>query len=134
MKFLSLKFSLAIILGFLSIPAFAGSLDLCKIVQSKLQASLPQQKDKYTFVTNTGCVQGSPKHRFVYMLEIRGLSKTQIIGINFNKDLKEGGLNQFCSDPNMRVLLNAFDVDHRYYDSSSVFLGSFLMSSKECPR
>ncbi len=133
MKFVSLSFLVITIFGVVNIPAFAGSLDLCKTVQSRLQVSLPQQKDKYTFVTNVGCVQGSPKHRFVYMLEIRGLSKSQLKGLKL-KDLKEGSLNQFCSDPSMRALLNAFDIDHRYYDSSGLFLDSFLMSSKECPR
>lgn len=117
---------------FAPLAANANSLQTCKTVADTVRKALPARKDSFTVVKSVGCVPGKPKNRFVYMLEVTGLNQDILKQIDVKKELKPGGLNQFCTDPNMRVLLNAFDVDHRYYTDLGVFIGSFLMKAREC--
>lgn len=130
------KFILFYLAGAFVVPltAHASSLELCKSTVDTVSKILPARKDSNTVVKNVGCVPGKPKNRFVYRLEISGLSQDTLKQIDVNKDVKPDALNLFCTDPNMRALLNAFDVDHRYYTERGVFVGSFLMESKECGR
>lgn len=114
--------------------AHASSLELCKSTVDSVSKILPARKDRNTVVKNVGCVPGKPKNRFVYRLEISGLSQDILSQIDVNRDIKPDALNLFCTDPNMRAMLNAFDVDHRYYTERGVFVGSFLMESRECGR
>ena len=128
------KFILFYLTGAFVVPltAHASSLELCKSTVDTVSKILPARKDSNTVVKNVGCVPGKPKNRFVYRLEISGLSQDTLKEIDVNKDVKPDALNLFCTDPNMRALLNAFDVDHRYYTERGVFVGSFLMESREC--
>lgn len=112
--------------------AAAKTLDVCQKAAANANRMGVVQKDKYTFTKNAACIPGSPKHRFVYMLELRGLPNDVFRQINFARDIKPSGLNQFCTDPDMRALLNAYDVDHRYYSEDGTFIGSILMQSHEC--
>lgn len=112
--------------------AVAKTLDVCQKAAANVNRMGVVQKDKYTFTKSAGCVPSSPKHRFVYMLELRGLPVDVARQINFEGDIKPGALNTFCTDPDMRAVLNAYDIDHRYYTESGVFAGSFLMRSREC--
>jgi len=130
------KFILFYLAGAFVAPltAHASSLELCKSAVDKMSKFLPVRKDSNTVVKNVGCAPGQPKIRFVYRLEISGLSQDILSQIDVNKDIKPDALNLFCTDPNMRALLNEFDVDHRYYSERGVFVGSFLMESRECGR
>lgn len=112
--------------------AEASSFEVCQKAAAGAARMGVVQKDKYTFTKSAACVPGSPKHRFVYMLELRGLPNDVFRQIDFARDIKPGGLNQFCTDPDMRALLNAYDVDHRYYSEDGTYIGSFLMQSREC--
>ncbi len=121
--------------AFFALPAaHASSLELCKSAVEKISKFLPVRKDSNTVVKNVGCAPGQHKIRFFYRLEISGLSQDILSQIDVNKDIKPDALNLFCTDPNMRALLNAFDVDHRYYTERGEFFGSFLMESRECGR
>lgn len=130
------KFILFYLAGALIVPpvSHASSLELCKSTVATVSKTLPARKDRFTVVKNVGCAPGKPKNRFVYMLEVSGLSQDVLKQIDVSRDIKPDGLNVFCSDPNMRALLNAFNVDHRYYTERGVFIGSFLMEARECGR
>ncbi|MFC7410863.1 hypothetical protein [Hydrogenophaga atypica] len=114
------------------VAASANTLDLCQKAATNANRMGVVQKDKYTFSKSAACIPASPKHRFVYMLELRGLPNDVFRQIDFARDIKPSGLNQFCTDPDMRALLNAYDVDHRYYSEDGTFIGSILMQSQEC--
>lgn len=131
-----MKNATMLLLALCLLPGFAAAktLDVCQKAAANVNRMGAVQKDKYTFAKNAACIPGSPKHRFVYMLELRGLPTDVARQINFEGDIKPGALNTFCTDPDMRAVLNAYDVDHRYYTESGVFAGSFLMQSRECDR
>jgi hypothetical protein len=119
--------------AFLCAPAtYAGSLDVCKSTSDSIRKLLPARKDSMTVVKNVICAPGNPKNKFIYILEVSGIPLDVLNQMNMVRDIKPDGLNQFCTDPSMRSLLNAFDVDHRYYTDRGVFVGSFLMESGEC--
>jgi hypothetical protein len=111
-----------------------NTFEFCKKAADNVTKMGITQKDKYTFVRGAGCIPGNPKNRFVYMLELRGISTDIIRHIDVARDIKPDGLRQFCTDPAMRALLNAYDVDHRYYLENGVYVGSFLMQSRECSK
>jgi hypothetical protein len=115
----------------LPIAAHSTTMDVCKKTSEQTNKSLPAKKDNITVVRETGCLPGNPKIRFVYILEV-DIPLNVAKQINFAKDMKPGVKNTFCSDPNIRALLNAFDVDHRYYAKDGSFAGSFLIQSSEC--
>jgi hypothetical protein len=106
-------------------------MDACKSAASIISKSLPIKKDNVTLLRDVGCLPSSPKNKFIYIMEVSvdaGLAKQ----INFNKEIKPGVLKTFCTDPQVRNLLNSYDIDHRYYTNSGEYVGSFLMVSKEC--
>ena len=115
----------------LPIAAHSTTMDVCKKASEQTNRSLPAKKDNITVVRETGCLPGNPKIRFVYILEV-DIPLNIAKQINFTRDLKPGVKNTFCSDPSIRALLNAFDVDHRYYTNDGSFAGSFLIQSSEC--
>ena len=114
-------------------PAFSqyATIEACKYASQTTNKSLPIKKDNLTVLRETSCLAGSPKNRFIYILEIN-VSEDIARQLNFKKEIKPNVLNTFCSDPQVRVVLNAFDVDHRYYTTNGKYVGSFLMESKEC--
>lgn len=113
------------------IAAHSTTMDVCKKASEQTNKSLPARKDNVTVVRETGCFQGNPKIRFVYILEVN-IPLDVAKQINFARDIKPGVKNTFCSDPNIRVVLNSFDIDHRYYTRDGSFAGSFLIQSSEC--
>lgn len=117
--------------SFLPIAAHSKTMDICKKASEQTNKSLPAKKDNFTVVRETACLPGKPKIRFVYILEI-DIPLSVAKQINFIKEIKPDVKNTFCTDPNIRALLNAFDVDHRYYVKDGSFAGSFLIQSSEC--
>lgn len=113
------------------IPAKAQSMAMCKAVASELRNQLPIKKDNLTTIRDVGCLPGKPKNMLIYVLEVDA-QLSALKAINFNKDMKPSNLRIFCSDPNIRPVLEAYDIDNRYYTIKGDFAGSFLMSSKEC--
>lgn len=118
-------------ISLLPIAAYSNTMDICKKASEQTNKSLPAKKDNFTVVRETACLPGSPKIRFVYILEI-DVPLSVAKQINFAKEIKPGVKNTFCTDPNIRSVLNAFDVDHRYYVKDGSFAGSFLIQSSEC--
>jgi hypothetical protein len=125
------NYSLAFCMAFMSINSSAQTLDECKATSQIVNKSLPIKKDNLTILRETACITGMKKQKFIYIMEV-SLSKEDANNIDFKYTLKPRVLNTFCSDPQVRVILNAFDVDHHYYTKNGEFMGSFLMSSIEC--
>lgn len=113
------------------LPSHSATLEACKISISSVNKSLPIRKDNLTIVKEAACLPGSPKNRFVYILEV-GIDAELARKINFDKEIKPGVLKTFCTDPQVRNVINLYDVDHRYYTKKGEYVGSFLMTSKEC--
>jgi hypothetical protein len=112
--------------------AHANTIEICKNTVDITRKILPLRKDSVTVVKNVLCAPGVLKNKFVYMLEVNGVAQDIVSQIDVTRDIKPDALNQFCTDPKLRALLNAFDVDHRYYTARGIFIGSFLMESREC--
>jgi hypothetical protein len=118
-------------IAFLPISAHSGAMEICKEASEQANKLLPLKKDNVTVVRETGCFPGSPKIKFVYILEINvPIDSTR--QLNFSKEIKPNVKNSFCSDPDIRSTLNLFDIDHRYYTKDGFFAGSFLIQSSEC--
>jgi hypothetical protein len=117
----------------LNFPNFAnsGTMEICKLASANTNKSLPIIKDSVTILRDTGCISASPKNIFLYILE---LSVTADVArkINYEKEIKPEVLTLYCTDPRVRPVLNAFDIDSRYYTKKGEYVGSFFMTAKEC--
>ncbi len=118
-------------LVFTSAIAQPASIDICKYASQTTNKSLPIKKDNLTTLKETGCLISSPKNIFIYILEV-SVPAEIAKQINFNKEIKPNVLNTFCTDPQVRAVLNAFDIAHRYYTVKGEYVGSFSMASNEC--
>ena len=124
-------FLLFLLIIFQAFPVHSETMSVCKAVASELKKSLPIKKDNLTTIRDVGCLQSKPKNLLIYILEVDALLSA-VKMIDFNKELKPINLRIFCSDPKIRPVLDAYDIDHRYYTIKGDFAGSFLLSSKEC--
>jgi hypothetical protein len=113
------------------LPTMAQTMSMCKSVAAELNKTLPIKKDRLTTIRETGCVPGKPKNTFLYVLEVDA-SLADMQALNLKKDIKPNVLNTFCTDPKVRPVLEAYDVDNRYFTLKGEFAGSFLMTAKEC--
>jgi hypothetical protein len=120
-----------IILYIIAATCNAYTLEVCKYASDRTNKTLPYRKDRVTVVRTTGCIAGNEKPIFVYVYDI-DIPLDIAQKINYNKDIKPDVLNTFCTDPDIRSTLNAFDIDTRYYSRNGSFAGSFKMTSKEC--
>ena len=129
-KFCFINLLLVIILNF---PNFANSetIEICKLASANANKSLPIKKDSVTTVRETGCISARPKNIFIYVLEI-SVKADVARKLNYEKDIKPEVLTLFCTDPKVRPVLNAFDIDNRYYTEKGEYVGSFFMTAKEC--
>lgn len=112
-------------------PIIAQTMSMCKEVAAEVRKALPIKKDRLTTIREAGCVPGKPKNTFLYVLEVDA-TLDAIKSIDINKEVKPSVLNTFCSDPKVRPILNAYDIDNRYFTLKGEFAGSFLMTAKEC--
>jgi hypothetical protein len=127
-NFLQLVFVLSLLQ---IIPAKAQSMAMCKAVAAEMRNQLPIKKDNLTTIRDVGCLPGKPKNIMINILDVDA-PLSALKTIDFNKDMKPSNLRIYCSDPKIRPVLEAFDIDNRYYTLKGDFGGSFLMSSKEC--
>ena len=111
--------------------AETASLELCQSASQSVNKTLPMKKDNFTIVRETGCLSGKPKNIFLHILEVNAPIEL-VRQIKFEEEMKPSVLNTYCTDPKVRPVLNAFDIDYRYYTKNGEFAGSFLMKSKEC--
>lgn len=123
-------FLLTIMLNFTNL-AHSETMEICKLASANTNKSLPIKKDNVTILRDTGCISASPKNIFIYFLEV-SVTADVAKRINYEKEIKPQVLTLYCTDPKVRVFLNAFDVDNRYYTKKGEFVGSFYMTAKEC--
>lgn len=128
-----MKKIIGILIFFTHFPLLANDLDLCNKVVEKINPTLPIKKDNLTTLKNVGCIPQSKRVILAYIHEV-SVSAEVLKKINLEKEIKPNALNTFCTDPNIRVVLNIFDVDFRYYTMNGIFGGSFLITSKDCKK
>jgi hypothetical protein len=109
----------------------ASSLDTYRLAAAEANKSFPIRKDRVTVLRSAICVKGSPKNVFTYVLDLE-VSKDLAKGVDFERGIKPDVVRTFCTDPKIRPVIEAFDVDHRYYANKGEFVGSFLITSKDC--
>ena len=127
-----MKYILAILTSLLLVQySHASTLAICRETAAHLSKMLPMRKDGITVIREAQCMPSTPKNRLVYILEVNAPIET-LRQFDLRKEIKPGVLNTYCTDPEIRVTLNAFDIDHRYFTPNGTFAGSFLMRAKEC--
>lgn len=113
-----------------SSSAGATSMEACKNTSKITNQYLPQKKDSITTVKSTACFPGNSKNKFIYLLEV-STSLHNAKKVNFG-EIKRDVINTLCTDPNTRALINAYDVEYRYYTNDGTFVASYMISSNEC--
>ena len=111
--------------------SLANTLEICKSAAAEMRKTLPLRKDNVTVILSVNCIPGKPKHRLVHIAEV-SIPVEMMRQIDVNTEIKPSVLTTYCTDPAIRVTLNAYDVDYRYYTKTGAFGGSFLMKSSEC--
>ncbi len=115
----------------LSLPAHATTMETCKLAASQMSKSLPLRKDNITVIRSVGCVASNPKNRFVHIVDVTAPLEV-MRQIDLNAEIKPSVLMTYCTDPQIRITLDAFDMEYRYYTQQGRFAGSFLMKASEC--
>jgi len=113
--------------------ANATDMKVCKSVSQRLQSTLPIKVDRFTKITNISCIPSSSKVVLAYIHELT-VPLDVAKSIDFAREIKPGSLNFFCSDPQGRSVINAFDVMMRYYLPNGTYVGSFSISTRDCNR
>jgi len=112
---------------------YASDMKLCKTVAERLEGTLPIKVDRFTKVTKIGCIPSSSKVALTYIHEL-SVSLEVAKSVDFTREIKPGSLKFFCSDPQGRAVVDKFDVNMRYYIPDGTYVGSFLISTKDCNR
>jgi len=128
---LSSRLLFALIIFFQPTMVFSTSMEVCKLAAETINKMVPLRKDRFTVMRQAGCLAGKPKNKLIHILDIE-VEAELAKEVDFKNGIKPDVLNTYCSDPQIRPTLDAFDIDFRYYAKKGVFVGSFLITSKEC--
>lgn len=108
----------------------SSAFSTCKFVADKARKSLPIQIDSLTKMVNVTCVELFDRPLLLYVAEVK-LTSDYLHAIDL-QSIKPVVLNTWCTDPNMRVVLEMFDVNYRYYLIDGVFIGDIKLKNTQC--
>ena len=107
--------------------ALADTLSDCNGQAAEINKSAPQQIDKITILTNAIWTSDGGKVTLQYNNRI-----TEAVDVNRLNGLKPVMLNQWCTNPELRPLLNIINIRYSYMDSKGKFLSNINLSKREC--
>ena len=105
----------------------ADNLSNCNEQSAEINKSTPQQIDKITILTNAVCTSDGGKVTLQYNAKL-----TESVDINRLIGLKTVMLNQWCTNPDLKPLINIINIRYSYMDSKGKFLTNIDLSKKEC--
>jgi hypothetical protein len=105
----------------------ADTLSNCNEQAAEINKSAPQQIDKITILTNAVCTSDGGKVTLQYNNKL-----TEPVDLNKLNGLKSIMLNQWCTNPDLKPLLNIINIRYSYMDSKGKFLANIDLSKKEC--
>lgn len=111
----------------LSASALADTLSNCNEQAAEINKSAPQQIDKITILTNAVCTSDGGKVTLQYNNKL-----TETVDLNKLTGLKTVMLNQWCTNPDLKPLLNIINIRYSYMDNKGKFLANIDLSKKEC--
>lgn len=113
-----------------NIHAQTTNYEMCIKVAAEISKTFPIRKDDLTVLKSAVCTKGNPKNDIWYIHEV-DINKEQIKFIDL-QNLKPNIRNLWCSDPDLRYTLNAYNIGFRYYIKDGTYIRAFSLKSLEC--
>ncbi len=109
--------------------SWAGNYKECIEIANEVNQGVPQKIDRITTFMAAVCKEEGRKVIFSYNYQIE--SDTPITQKNISS-LKAGQINALCTNPDIKPLINEFDIEMSYSDQARKFIGSNRMGKKDC--
>ena len=132
MKFMKLFFSQALFLALMvgSVSARADLLTDCNQTASEVNRSTPQVLDNITTLLNAICFKDGGAVTLSYRNRL-SVNPGAVTQANLN-NLRPGMVNSWCTDPDMRALINQVNIQYTYSDAGGRFVGKIDLSRRDC--
>ncbi len=132
MKLLKLVLAQAMLMTFLfgSSSARADLLTDCNQTASEVNRSTPQVLDNITTLINAVCFRDGGAVTLSYRNRL-SVNPGAVTQANLN-NLRPGMVNSWCTDPDMRVLINQVNIQYTYSDAAGRFIGKIDLSRRDC--
>lgn len=132
MKLLKLVLAQAMLMTFLigSSSARADLLTDCNQTASEVNRSTPQVLDNITTLLNAVCFRDGGAVTLSYRNRL-SVNPGAVTQANLN-NLRPGMVNTWCTDPDMRVLINQVNIQYTYSDAAGRFVGKIDLSRRDC--
>ena len=132
MKFLKLVLAQAMLMTLLigSSSARADLLTDCNQTASEVNRSTPQVLDNITTLINAVCFRDGGAVTLSYRNRLT-VNPGTVTQANLN-NLRPGMVNSWCTDPDMRVLINQVNIQYTYSDAAGRFIGKIDLSKRDC--
>lgn len=109
--------------------SWAGTYKECIEIANEVNQGVPQQIDRITTLMTAICKEDGRKVIFTYNYLID--SETPMTQKDISS-LKPGQINVLCTNPDIKPLINAFDIEMSYSDQTRKFIGYNRISKKDC--
>ena len=113
--------------GFASPALASGLLAECNDVASSINQSAPQAIDKITTLLNSACFEDGRSVVLQYRMRLSVTGQE----VDLNR-LKPNMVNSWCTDPQLRPLLNYINVQYSYADPQGRHIGRVDISQRNC--
>ncbi len=113
--------------GLLPTAHASGLLAECNDVASSINQSAPQAIDKITTLVNSACFADGRSVVLQYRMRLSVTGQQ----VDLNR-LKPNMVNSWCTDPQLRPLLNYINVQYSYSDPQGRYIGRVDISQRNC--
>lgn len=113
--------------GVLPTAQASGLLAECNDVASSINQSAPQAIDKITTLVNSACFAEGRSVVLQYRMRLSVTGEQ----VDLNR-LKPNMVNSWCTDPQLRPLLNYINVQYSYSDPQGRYIGRVDISQRNC--
>lgn len=116
-------------IAFTSQLSWAGTYKECIEIANEVNQGVPQRIDRITTLVSAVCKEDGRKVIFSYNYQIEAEATLTQKDIS---SLKAGQVNVLCTNPDIKPLINEFDIEMSYSDQARKFIGSNRIGKKNC--
>jgi hypothetical protein len=109
----------------------ADLLSTCNSMASDLNKQLPMQVDNITTWKATICMQAADVVTLRYMYTIN-VASNKVTQKDLTDNVRQAQLNQWCSSPDLRKILNLVNIEAVYNDQLGIYIGKLVHSKSMC--
>lgn len=124
-----------LIFSFANISFADQELDYCLEMSKKTNSNFPLKIDDFITAKGSGCKKSSPNiFQYYYYIEKEVMPEQLSLVSQLLKDAKPNFLKNWCSNPDMLLVLGLYDVEYVYRDIKEQYLGSVEIKERDCKK